>query len=259
MRSTIRRSAVPGLEILACLCTTLLAAGPAFAGPPFRTDDPEPVEFQHFEINLFSQGTKTSGGWVAALPAFEVNYGALPDLQLHAIIPQGYTAPEGGRSGFGLGDMELGVKYRLISPGEDDWFPQVAVFPLVEVPIGNQKLGFSTGHAQIFLPIWLQKEFGPWTVYGGGGYWINPGVGNKDYGFFGAAVWRKITDEFNLGAEVFHQTAVVEHGSESTGFNIGATYDFTENWHVLSSVGTGVQNRKSTNEFSYYLGLQLTF
>lgn len=31
-----------------------LTAASAFAGPPFRTDDPEPVDYQHWEINLFS-------------------------------------------------------------------------------------------------------------------------------------------------------------------------------------------------------------
>jgi hypothetical protein len=41
------------------LAALLLFAAPAFAGPPYRTDDPEPVEFQHFEINAFSFGTKT--------------------------------------------------------------------------------------------------------------------------------------------------------------------------------------------------------
>jgi len=255
--------AMPSHHRLAIIASIFAAAGllasPAFAGPPFRTDDPEPVDYQHFEINLFSQGTQTKSGTSGILPAFEVNYGALPNLQLHAIIPQGFTAPSGGRTGFALGDMELGAKYRLITPEEDDWFPQVAIFPLIEVPVGNQKLGFSTGHTQIFLPLWLQKDFGPWTIYGGGGYWINPGFGNKDYGFFGAAAWRKITDEFNLGAEVFHQTASVVGGHESTGFNIGTTYDFSENWHVLSSVGTGLQNQSTTNQFSYYLGLQLTF
>lgn len=233
--------------------------GMAVAGPPFRTDDPEPVEFQHFEINVFSQGTKTVDGWNGVLPGFEVNYGALPNLQLHAILPQGYTAPVDGRTGFALGDLELGAKYRFITPGEDDWFPQVAVFPLVEVPVGNQKLGFSTGHAQVFLPVWLQKEFGPWTVYGGGGYWINPGRGNKNYGFTGIALWRKITDELNIGVEVFHQGAPAEGLKATTGFNVGATYDITENWHLLASVGSGLQNRKETNQFSYFAELQLTF
>ena len=53
---------------------------PAYAGPPFRTDDPEPVELHHFEINVFSQGTQTNVGWSAILPALEANYGALPNL-----------------------------------------------------------------------------------------------------------------------------------------------------------------------------------
>jgi hypothetical protein len=232
---------------------------PAFAGPPFRTDDPVPVDYQHFELNLFSQATKTVNGWSGFLPAFEANYGALPNLQLHAIIPQGYTAPDGGTTGFALGDTELGAKYRFITPGEGDWFPQVATFPLIEVPTGNQKLGFSTGHVQVFLPVWLQKDFGPWTVYGGGGYWINPGYGNKNYGFTGVALWRKVTEQLNLGVEVFHQTSPANDVPASTGFNVGATYDFSDNWHLLVSAGRGLQNVEATNQFSYYFGFQLTF
>ena len=74
----------------------------------------------------------------------------------------------------------------------------MAFYPAVLVPIGNQNLGFSSGHVQYFLPIWLQKDFGLWTVYGGGGYWINPGAGNKNYWFTGVAVWRKITEQLEL-------------------------------------------------------------
>lgn len=237
----------------------LLLAAPAFAGPPFRTDDPEPVDYQHFEMMLFSTGSRTAAGWSGVLPAYEVNYGALPNLQLHAIIPLGFTAPDGGRTGFAPADLELGFKYRFITPGEDDWFPQVGAFPLVELPVGNQKLGFSTGHAQVFLPLWLQKDFDPWTVYGGGGYWINPGAGDKNYSFFGAALWRKLDEHLNVGIEVFHQTSSADGVKESTGFNVGTVYDFTDNWHLLASAGTGLRNRSATNQFSWYLALQLTF
>jgi hypothetical protein len=45
----------------------------------------------------------------------------------------------------------------------------------------------------------------------------------------------------------------------STGFNVGATYDFSENWHLLAAVGRGIQNVSATNQFSYYLAMQLTF
>ena len=247
----------PGIAAL--LAGMLLLTARAVAGPPFRTDDPEPVEFQHFEINLLSLGSQTAGGWSGILPGLEVNYGALPNLQLHAIIPLDYTAPEGACTGFAPGDIELGVKYRFITPGDDDWYPQVGVFPLVEVPVGNQALGFSTGHAQVFLPLWLQKDMGPWTVYGGGGWWINPGPGNTEYGFVGAALWRRIGEQLDVGAELFHQTSPAAGVPDSTGFNLGAIYDVSATWHLLSSVGTGMQNRAATNQLSYFLALQLTF
>jgi hypothetical protein len=256
---SIWRSAKRGRAFVACICATVMVATPAIAGPPFRTDDPEPVEFQHFEINALSLGTKTTGGWSGIAPGIEVNYGALPNLQIHAIVPQGFTAPTDGRTGFAMGDIEVGAKYRFITPAEDDWFPQVGVFPLIEVPVGNQKLGFSTGHAQVFLPVWLQKDMDPWTVYGGGGYWINPGIGNRNYTFFGAALWRKITEQLNVGVEVFHQSSPAQGLQASTGFNVGAIYDFSETWHLLTSIGTGLQNRNETNQLSYYLALQLTF
>jgi hypothetical protein len=244
---------------VAGLLAAMTLAVPALAGPPFRTDDPEPVDFKHFEITLATTGTQTTGGSSGTLPLYEVNYGVLPNLQLHAIVQQGFDAPSAGRTGFALGDLELGAKYRFITPGDNDWFPQVATFPIIEVPVGNQKLGFNTGHAQVFLPIWLQKDFGQWTTYGGGGYWINPGIGNKNYVFVGAALWRKVTDQFNLGIEIFHQTSSAAGLPDSTGFDAGTTYDFSDNWHLLCSVGTGIQNRSETNRFSWYLGLQLTF
>jgi hypothetical protein len=84
------------------------------AGPPFFTDDPEPVDFQHFEAYLFSTADATHFGQGYFGPAFEMNWGALPDTQLHIVIPAATFAPTGGPSAFGIGDIELGVKYRFI-------------------------------------------------------------------------------------------------------------------------------------------------
>lgn len=253
---TIPRLPVRSIAVLA-LAALLPAA--ALAGPPFRTDDPETVDYRHWEIDMFSQGTAISGATTAELPAYEINYGALPNLQLHTILPLGYQSQAGGQSGFAPGDIELGFKYRFVAPREGDWFPQVAVFPTVELPTGNQKLGGGTGHAQYYLPIWLQKSFGVWTVYGGGGYWINPGLGNRDYGFSGVALWRQVNDALNLGVELFHQGSPVAGMPDTTGFNVGFTYDFSRNWHLLASAGSGLQNRDTTDRFSWYLALQLTF
>jgi hypothetical protein len=42
------------------VCLNLILATHAFAGPPFLTDDPEPVDYQHFSL-LFSAGHSVAG------------------------------------------------------------------------------------------------------------------------------------------------------------------------------------------------------
>jgi len=243
----------------AMVCATLAAPAAALAGPPFRTDDPEPVDYQHWEFYAFSQATRVQGDTSGTLPGVEINYGAAPELQLHVIAPLAFDAPSGGGTRFGYGDTELGVKYRFIDEDADGWRPQLGVFPLLEVPTGNERRGLGTGHVDAFIPLWLQKSFGSWTTYGGGGYWINPGAGNKNYVFLGWLLQRQVTDALAIGGEVFHQTANIVGGRDSSGFNLGAVYDFSENHHLLLSAGRGLQNATSTNELSYYLAYQLTF
>ena len=40
--------------LVTLLILTSIIVTPAFAGPPFLTDDPEPVPFKHWEFYLFS-------------------------------------------------------------------------------------------------------------------------------------------------------------------------------------------------------------
>src|SRR5690348_1244140 len=58
--------------------------GRAWAGPPFRTDDPEPVPWRHWEVYIASTGfySRLLGGF-STLPHVEVNYGPVPGVQLH--------------------------------------------------------------------------------------------------------------------------------------------------------------------------------
>ncbi len=167
------------------------------AGPPFLTDDPEPVDYQHWEFYIASMHTQTAGGWSGTAPHIEVNYGVITNVQLHLIAPLAYDAPTEGGTHFGYGDTELGVKFRFIQ--ETEHRPQIGIFPLLEIPTGSESDGLGSGHVQAFLPLWLQKSFGDWTFYGGGGYGINPGAGNENWGYGGVLGQRQITKKILLG------------------------------------------------------------
>jgi hypothetical protein len=232
----------------------VLAPVAAFAGPPFKTDDPEPVEYKHWEVYLASQGSFDRDTRSLTAPHVEINYGVFPNVQLHLLAPLEYVKPEGQPAHYGYGDTELGAKFRFIQ--ETDLCPQVGTFPIFVLPTGNEDKGLGSGEVQVFLPLWLQKSWGPWKTYGGGGYWINPGTGNENYWFFGWEVQRDLSKYFTLGAEIFHQTPSEVGGDSSTGFNVGAIVNFDDLHHLLLSAGRDFSGPKDA---FYYVGYQLTF
>lgn len=109
------------------------------------------------------------------------------------------------------------------------------------------------------MPLWIEKSLGDWTSFAGLGYWINPGYGNRSFWYFGLAVQRQITDKLAVGGEIFNQTADTVDSKDQTGFSLGIVYDLTEHYHLMFSAGRGIQNPATTNEFSYYAAIQLTF
>jgi outer membrane putative beta-barrel porin/alpha-amylase len=233
----------------------------AHAGPPFKTDDPTPVAFGHYELYTAAIGTHVKGDTSGALPGVELTYGLIPNGQLQIGGEAAFDSPADGATHFGYGDTELSFKYRFIQEEKDGFGPQVAIFPAVHFPTGNRDRGLGAGHVRVFLPVWVQKSFGDWTTYGGGGYWINrdDDLGDKNYWFFGWLLERKITEKLTLGGEIFHQTAATVDGKDSSGFDLGGTYDFDEHNHLLFSAGRGFENASDTNLFSWYLGWELTY
>lgn len=243
----------PRLLAAVVLSTTSLAA---WAGPPFRTDDPEAVEYKHAEFYVFTTQTLAADGRTGVLPAFEFNYGIFENVQFHLVAPYAFNTPSGQGTTHGYGDTELGVKWQFNE--ETETIPMIGIFPLVEIPTGNSDKGLGNGHSQIFIPIWLQKKWGSFQTYGGGGYWVNNGPDNRNYWFVGWQGQYQFCEHVILGAEVFHTTSQVQGQGSSTGFNVGGYYNFDEHNHLLFSIGKGLQNAAETNRVSSYLGYQYT-
>jgi hypothetical protein len=53
------------------------------------------VEFQHWEIYIAAQYKHDQDQDSSTLPHLEINYGAMPNMQIHLIAPLVYVKPEG--------------------------------------------------------------------------------------------------------------------------------------------------------------------
>ena len=244
------------------LATVLLALGTiistlprAQAGPPYITDDPEPVEYQHWEFYVASLHADAQGDWSGTAPHIEVNYGVVPNLQLHVIAPLAYDVPPQGAAHYGMGDLELGAKYGFLQ--ETNGWPMAGIFPLVELPTGSTQDNLGNGHAQVYAPLWLQKSWGSWTAYGGGGYGINSLSGHDNWGFVGALLQNQVRTNVSIGLEIYHQTLYQsDFPNQGTAFNLGTVIDFNDYRHLLFSAGRGFDGPV---HFQCYIAYQFTF
>ena len=232
---------------------------PAHAGAPFVTDDPGTTPPGDFEIDLAATHGRLRGETSGGLPSLEVDYGAGSALQLHAVAALAYTRPDGGSLHFGYGDTELGAKLRFLAEDEQGWRPAAALFPLVEAPTGDARQGLGAGRPRAFVPLCLGKSTAGWNIFGGGGYWFDPGPGDQNWWLLCVAATRKVTGSLALGGEVFHASARRPGGKDGTGFNLGGSYDFSAHHHLLLSAGRGLRNGTTSNQLSGYLAYQLTF
>src|ERR1700733_6339693 len=73
------QGARPGIAPAILLAALLFASGPAAAGPPFTTDDPEPTDTGHWEDYLYSTAIRADHLSSGTALGLELNYGAAPD------------------------------------------------------------------------------------------------------------------------------------------------------------------------------------
>jgi hypothetical protein len=239
----------------------------AQAGPPFQTDDPDPVPYRHYEFYVFggSDGTPVETDPVG--PAAEFNWGAAPNVQIHVVLPFGAILPSNnpayfpagtGPNAYGLTDTELGVKYRFVK--ETKHRPMIGTFPMLEAPTGSYAKGLGVGRVWYKVPIWIQKDWGHWTTYGGAGYQIVNQFLYRSFPYGGWLIQRDIGKKLTLGAEVH------SHGPEglaaaqtrpATMVDVGGYYYFRNpGFQLLFAYG---HTAFGQTENYAYLGLYWTW
>jgi hypothetical protein len=242
------------------LWALILVSTAAFAGPPFQTDDPEPIDFRNYEFYTFASSDGTNLETDTAGPALEFNWGALPNVHLHIIAPAAAILPSNGPRAFGIGDIELGIKYRFVQ--ETKHRPMIGTFTMFEMPSGDASRGLGVGKVWYKLPIWVQKSFGPWTTYGGGGETVFNGVpGYRNFPFAGWLVQRDLGKKLTLGTEIFYhgpEGSATPQTRPATLVDIGGYYKFhgDESYQLLFCYGHTAVGQL---ENYAYLGLYWTW
>jgi hypothetical protein len=244
-----------GLVVILSLKVTLI-----FSAPPFITDDPDPVEYQHWQFYLFSTLDKSDMYRQVNVPSFTLNYGALPNFE--ASLTFGFLSFKQNvflealnvLDAYGFTDMALTPKYTLIK--ETNTFPQIAVAPSISFPTGAQRRGLGNGRSILTYPIWLQKSWGSWTTYGGGGYLENLTPNTKNFYFEGWVIQKELSDKIMLGMEIYHQNGSLVTGRSTTLATWGGSYSFPSSKSVLFSFSRQITSEK---HLMIYLGLFLEF
>lgn len=247
---TDQRRRVVSLVALFSAC----AAAPAFAGPPYQSDDPEPTEYQHYEIYGFTSTAHTPEGW-AGVAGIDFNYGATRDIQLTAVLPVEYDHSSSGALIGGVGNIELAAKIRVAHQADIGW--DIAVFPRVFLPSASDRLG--EDHASFLLPVWIGRDDGPWSTFGGGGCALHQGGDARNFCQAGWALTREVTPALRLGGEAFYQTADTRGAHASTSIGVGAIYDINDTLHVLGSLTRQVGDVDDGPRTSFYASLLFTF
>lgn len=249
-----RQHSVCRVSIAALLAFAGLWSVHVMAGPPFLTDDPEPVDYAHNEFYAFGTLDRTADGESIQAPAFEYNRGVFPDVQFHIVLSAARLIPAMGPGEWGTGDTEVGVKYRFVEETGDR--PQIGIFPMVELPTGSAARGLGNGQAWYRLPLWIQKSWGSWTTYGGAGYTINRAPGMRNYPFAGWLLQKQLNASWILGAELFSQGADTQGGAGRTLLNAGGNYNFDPDFSLLLSAGHSIAGERHAIA---YLGLYWTW
>lgn len=225
-------------------------AAPAIAGPPYLTDDPVPTDTGHWEIYAFTAG-EGHRSTIDEDAGLDLNFGPIQDVQLTATLPLSFshTPVEGWRGG--TGDVEFGIKYRFVHEEKAGF--SAAIFPRVILPTASHAPGEKP---RFLLPLWVGKDFkGGTSLFGGGGYEINPGAGNRDFWQAAIAVTQDLGKAVSLGAEIIRQGPDSVGGSDQTRAGVGSIIKLTEHDNLLLSGGPTWADHRAGYHFYAALGL----
>lgn len=235
----------------AALAALAASGGACRAGPPFQTDDPEPTDTGRWEIYDFAAAAP-GPGLTPVQAGFDINYGAAKDVQATLVLPADAAVGPGGA--VGAGDVQVALKWRVSHQAPGAWTPDLSVFPRVYLPTATRRL--ESDRPRLSIPVWGEKDFGPWSVFGGGAYQLNPGPGNRDNWFSGLAVSRDLGERAFVGAEIVRQTPDAAERDGYVAAGLGAGWRLGHHLSLIGSADFAVSRDPAAPRSLLYLALE---
>lgn len=226
----------------AAAIAVLAASAPANAGPPFLTDDPAPTAKGTWEVFSFASGLGEYGATTTSF-GLDLNYAPSDVLQAGVVVP--LLAQPG--MPVTPGDVELGAKLQLLRQDRGALLT-VSTVPRLYLPTGPDMQ-----RTRLFLPLWAQRDFGPWSVYGGAGWTLDPGVGRRNFWQGGVAVTRRLRPGWSGGAELYALGSPTPGTRPLTLVSLGTAVHLSGPVSLLGSFGQGVNRPASV----FYAALKL--
>jgi outer membrane putative beta-barrel porin/alpha-amylase len=141
------------------------AATPAAAQQPFVTDDTEvtPAHEFHFEYSnsYVALPTNANPDLRQDTNNFVIQFGLLKNLEANIDFPLIYIARDRGSpvgSAFGLGDVDFGLKWKLIPEAPGEPHPGLSLSAFAELPTGNVRKQLGSGFTDYSVNSIVQKS-----------------------------------------------------------------------------------------------------
>lgn len=227
---------------------------PASGGPPMLIDDTGTVDKGHWEVITAVIGDQSADG-SDINPTLDVNYGAATNIQIHFLVPCLVSMPAHAAHQSGIGDAEVGMKYRFL--GSPDEGLSLLVFPRLSFNLdkASANKGLVDRGVDLILPLQIQKVTGPFTVGGEAAYDFAPdGEHNTVYG---AISGYRASDRVQIMAETL-MTSSTDFQSTDVFFNAGSRVKLNEAMNLIFSAGHSLHRTNASGQYIFYLGLQTT-
>lgn len=233
----------------------LLSPAEAQGGPPLITEDPGTPGDGNWETNVAVTLEQTRKEREFAAPELDINYGYGDNVQLKLELPWVVIDDRGGHARSGLGNVELGVKWRFLEGASGlamSVYPQLAFSP----GSSSKDRGLVDGN-ELILPVQAATPFGPLNVTSEVGHTLVES--DEDEWIYGVAVGYPATPRLELLAEL-NGAATRDLDEDTLVFNLGGAYRLNQRLYGLASAGRSFRESGSGEpELLGYLGLQFLY